>query len=208
MRALGAGPKAGTDVAILQDLPDTARPEVLELIAKTLNKAARDWESPVTVSWADVRDEPDPPVQLPPLVLTSHLIKTLDASSSIQDFPVLLSQFAESMERFSPGAKNGDIAAAISFYRSAGALDAQHIFLIISSFPDLPEGERGLELDLSGIKVVMLPAPNAEDASDEAAYANRVAHWQVWLNQRHANVCRIPLNGLTTTSLAGCIYGH
>ena len=57
MRALSAGSKAGTDVVVLQDLPDTARPEILTTIADTLSKAARDWESPVTVTWAEVSPE-------------------------------------------------------------------------------------------------------------------------------------------------------
>jgi hypothetical protein len=70
IRALGAGSKAGTDVVVLQDLPDTARPEILRTIADTLSKAARDWESPVTVTWADMQDEPNSPWQMPPLEFT------------------------------------------------------------------------------------------------------------------------------------------
>ena len=208
MRALGAGSKAGTDVVVLQDLPDTARPEILKTIAGTLNKAARDWESPVTVTWVDMRDEPNSPWQMPPLEFTPRLIKASDASPAIREFPVLLNECAEGMQRFSPGAKNGDIAASLRFYASAGALDAQHIFLIVSSFPGLPKPERDLSLDLTNVTVVMLPAPNREDASDESVYVNRVARWQRWLSQQHANVCRIPFNGLTTSPLLGCIHGH
>jgi hypothetical protein len=114
----------------------------------------------------------------------------------------------EGMQRFSPGSKNGDIAASLRFYASAGALNAQHIILIVSGFPDLPKPERDLSFDLNDVKVVMLPAPNRGDASDENAYVNRVARWQRWLSQQHANVCRIPFNGLTTNSLLGCAHGH
>jgi hypothetical protein len=208
MRALGTGSKAGTDVVVLQDLPDTARPEILRTIAETLSKAARDWESPVTVTWADMRDESKSPWQMPPLEFTPRLIKTTDPSSSTREFPVLLNECAEGMQRFSPGSKNGDIAASLRFYTSAGALDAQHVFLIVSSFPDLPKPDRDLSFDLSGVKVVMLPAPNREDASNETAYVNRVGLWQRRLSQQHANVCRIPFNGLTTSPLLGCVHGH
>lgn len=208
MRALGAGSKAGTDVVVLQDLPDTARPEILKTIAGTLSKAARDWESPVTVTWADMRDEPNSPWQMPPLEFTPRLIKSADSSSSMREFPDLLNECAEGMQRFSPGSKNGDITASLRFYASAGALDAQHIFLIVSSFPDLPRPEHNFSFDLNHVKVVMLPAPNSEDASDETAYVNRVGRWQRWLSEQHANVCRIPFNGLTTSPLLGCIHGH
>jgi len=208
MRALGAKSKTGTDVVVLQGLPDTARPENLKMIATAVGKAALDWPSPLTLAWADMRAEPNPPWQMPPLELISQLVKTPDGSSSMQDFLSHLNECAEGMQRFYPGAANADIAASISYYVSAGTLDAQHIFLIISSFPDLPQAVRDLAVDLTGVKVVMLPAPNREDASDESAYTNRVTQWQRWLDQRHAHVCRIPFNGLTNGSLLGCMDGH
>lgn len=207
MRALGSGTKVGTDVVVLQDLPDTARPETLKSVASTLNKAARDWQSPVTVTWADMRDEPAFPWQMPPLEFTPRLIKT-SGSSSAEQFPLLLTESAEGMQRFSPGARYGDIAGSLSLYSSAGALDADHIVLIISTFPDRPTGEQELPLNLSGVKVVMLPAPSRGDASDESAYLARVDRWERWLKERQANVCRIPFNGLTASSLIGCIHGH
>lgn len=207
MRALAGGVKKGTDVVVLQNLPDTARPEILRTIAETLIKAARDWESPVTVSWADIRDEPNPPDQMPPLELSPHLTRGSDDSAN-ENFPLLLNECASGMERFWPGARKADIGASIEYYAAAGAVDAKHIVLIISSFPDLPSGEREMAADLSGVRVVMLPAPNGEDAADESGYENRLAHWQERLSRQHANVRRIPFNGLTTTSLSRCIYGH
>src|SRR5260370_29895523 len=54
MRALGAGSRAGTDVVVLQSLPDTARAEVLKTIATTLSKADRYCESPVSLTCADM----------------------------------------------------------------------------------------------------------------------------------------------------------
>jgi hypothetical protein len=205
MRALGSGVNAGTDVLVLQDLPDTARPETLTSIATTLSTAARDWESPVTLTWADVRDEPETPQQMPTLEFTPRLIKASEGLSA-KEFRSRLNECAEGMKRFSPGAKHGDMAASLSFYASAGALDKAHVVLIISSFSELPKDERGLPLDLTGVKVVMLPAPNLADASDETAYMTRVAQWEKWLRQLHARVCRIPYNGLTTSSLIGCIH--
>ena len=112
------------------------------------------------------------------------------------------------MQGFSPGVKNSDIAAALAFYVSAGALDAQHVLLIISNFPDPPSTERDSPMDLSGTKIVMLPAPNRDDAANESAYAKRVAAWEKWLRERHGTVCRVPLNGLTPGSLSRCMYGH
>jgi len=205
VRALGAGTKTGTDVVVLQDLPDTARLDVLKTLATALSKAARDWDSPVTVTWADMRDDPGSPVQMPPLEFTPSLIKASDTSST-KEFPLLLNECAEGMKRFSPGAKNGDLGASLNYYWSAGALDAQHVFLIASSFPDSPRAERDLALDLTGVRIVMLPAPNQADASDESAYLARVARWEKRLKQQHANVCRLPFNGVTTSSLLGCIY--
>ncbi len=209
MRALSSGSsRMGTDVVVLQDLPDSARPAMLRTIAGTLNKGVRDWDSPVTVTWVDMRDEPNPPWQWPPLELTSGLIKTSRASHPTPGFPALINECAEGMQRFYPGAKNGDIAASLRVYASAGALEAKHVILIISSFPDLPKPERDLPADLSGAKVVMLPAPNREDASDESAYLKRVADWHQRLREQHANVCVIPFNGLTSSSLLECIHGH
>jgi hypothetical protein len=205
VRALGSGTKAGTDVVVLQDMPDTARPEMLKTIAATLNKAARDWQPPVTVTWADVRDESAIPLQMPPLEFTPRLVKAAD--SSAQDFPTLLNECAEGMQRFSPGVRLGDMAGSLSFYSSAGALDADHVLLMVSSFPNLPKGRRDLPLNLTGVRVAMLPAPNRTDASDEDAYLARVAQWELWLKQQHANVCRIPFNGLTTDSLIDCLHG-
>src|SRR5207302_2099400 len=204
-RALGSGTKEGTDVVVLQNMPDTARPEMLKTIAATLNKAARDWQPPVTVTWADLRDEPAIPLQMPPLEFTPRLVKAADSSS--QDFPTLLNECAEGMQRFLPGARLGDVAGSLSFYTSAGALDADHVFLIVSSFPNLPKGRPDLPLNLTGVRVAMLPAPNRADASDEDAYLARVAQWETWLKQQHANVCRIPFNGLTTDSLIECLHG-
>ena len=111
------------------------------------------------------------------------------------------------MQRFLPGARLGDVAGSLSFYTSAGALDADHVFLIVSSFPNLPKGRPDLPLNLTGVRVAMLPAPNRADASDEDAYLARVAQWETWLKQQHANVCRIPFNGLTTDSLIECLHG-
>jgi hypothetical protein len=59
---------------------------------------------------------------MPPLEFTPRLIKATDSSSSIREFPVLLSECAEGMQRFSPGSKNGDIGASLRFYASGGAL--------------------------------------------------------------------------------------
>jgi hypothetical protein len=207
VRALGAGNKTGTDVVVLQDLPDTARLDVLKTLATTLSKAARDWNAPVTVTWADMRDEPSSPWQMPPLEFTPRLIKASDESST-NEFPMLLNECAEGMKRFSPGAKNGDLGASLDYYWSAGSLDAQHVFLIASSFPDSPKAERNLPLDLSDVRIVMLPAPNQVDASDESAYLARVARWEKRLKQQHASVCRVPFNGVTMSSLLGCIYEH
>jgi len=133
------------------------------------------------------------------------LVKAADSSS--QDFPTLLNECAEGMQRFLPGARLGDVAGSLSFYTSAGALDADHVFLIVSSFPNLPKGRPDLPLNLTGVRVAMLPAPNRADASDEDAYLARVAQWETWLKQQHANVCRIPFNGLTTDSLIECLHG-
>ena len=204
-RALGRGTKEGTDVVVLQNLPDTARPEMLKTIADTLNKAARDWQPPVTVSWADVRDESAIPFQMPLLEFTPRLVKAAD--SPAKDFSTLLNERAEGMQRFSPGARVGDVAGSLSFYSSAGVLDADHVLLIVSSFPNLPRGRRDLPLNLNGVKVAMLPAPNRADASDEDAYLARIAQWETWLRQQHANVCRIPFNGVTTDSLIECLHG-
>ena len=205
MRALGSGTKAGTDVVVLQNMPDTAQPEALKVIAATLNKAARDWRPPVTVTWADLRDESAVPLQTPPLEFTPRLVKAPD--SSARDFSTLLNESAEGMQRFTPGAKLGDVAGSLSFYSSAGVLDADHVFLIVSSFPNLPKARRDLPLNLTGARIAMLPAPNRADASDEDAYLARLAQWELWLKQQHANVCRIPLNGLTSDSLIQCLRG-
>ena len=205
VRALGSGTREGTDVVVLQNMPDTARPEMLKTIAATLNKAARDWQPPVTVTWADLRDESAIPLQMPPLEFTPRLVKPPD--SSAQDFPALLNQCAEGMQRFSPGAKLGDLVGSLSFYSSAGVLDAEHVFLLVSSFANLPKGRRDLPLNLKGARVAMLPAPNRSDASDEDAYLARVAQWETWLKQQHANVCRIPFNGVTTDLLIDCLHG-
>ena len=204
-RALGSGTKEGTDVVVLQNMPDTARPEMLKTIAATLNKAARDWQPPVTVTWADLRDETAIPLQIPPLEFTPRLVKAMD--SPAQDFSTLLNECAENMQRFAPGARVGDVVGSLSFYSSAGVLDADHVFLIVSSFPNLPSARRDLLLNLKGVRVAMLPAPNRADASDEDAYLARVAQWETWLKQQHANVCRIPFNGLTTDSLIECLHG-
>ena len=205
VRAIGRGTKAGTDVVVLQNMPDTAQPETLKIIAATLNKAARDWQPPVTVTWADLRDEPAIPLQMPPLEFTPRLVKAPD--SSARDFSALLNESAEGMQRFSPGAKLGDVVGSLSFYSSAGAVDADHVFLIVSSFANLPRVRRDLPLNLTGARIAMLPAPNRADASDEDGYLARVNQWELWLKQQHANVCRIPLNGLTTDSLIQCLHG-
>ncbi|HYY73012.1 MAG TPA: hypothetical protein VE778_05415 [Candidatus Bathyarchaeia archaeon] len=205
VRALGSGTKEGTDVVVLQNLPDTAQPDMVKTMADTLNKAARDWQPPVTVTWADVRDETAIPFHMPPLEFTPRLVKAID--SPAKDFSTLLNERAESMQRFSPGTKLGDLAGSLSFYSSAGGLDADHVLLIVSSFPNLPKDRRDLPLNLKGVRVAMLPAPNRADASDEDAYLARVAQWETWLKQKHANVCRIPFNGLTTDSLMECLHG-
>jgi len=205
VRALGSGTKEGTDVVVLQNMPDTARPEILKTVAATLNKAARDWQPPVTVTWADLRDETAIPLQIPPLEFTPRLVKAMD--SPAQDFSTLLNECAENMQRFAPGARVGDVVGSLSFYSSAGVLDADHVFLIVSSFPNLPSARRDLLLNLKGVRVAMLPAPNRADASDEDAYLARVAQWETWLKQQHANVCRIPFNGVTTDSLIECFRG-
>ena len=205
VRALGSGTKAGTDVVVLQNLPDTAQPQMLKTIAATVNKAARDWRPPVTVTWADLRDEPAIPLQTPPMEFTPRLVKAPD--SSARDFTTVLNECAEGMQRFSPGAKLGDVVGSLSFYSSAGALDADHVVLIVSSFPNLPKGRTDLPLNLKGVKVAMLPAPNRADASDENAYLARLAQWETWLKQQHASVCRIPFNGVTTDSLIECLHG-
>jgi hypothetical protein len=85
-------------------------------------------------------------------------------------------------------------------------LDADHVFLIVSSFANSPKGRSDLPLNLSGVRVAMLPGPNRADASDEDAYLARVAQWETWLKQQHASVCRIPFNGVTTDSLIGCLH--
>jgi hypothetical protein len=208
MRALGTGEKAGTDVVVLQDLPDTARPQILKTIATTLNKAVRDWSSPVTITWADIRDSSASPWQMPPLEFTPRLIKPASSTSTTDDFPLLMNEYAEGMQRFSPGAKTGDMAASLKFYSAAGATDANHIFFVISSFPDPLKAEDGLALDLAGVRLVMLPAPNLGDAADESGYTKRIARWEAWLKRRNASVCRLSLNGLTSSSLLGCEYGH
>jgi hypothetical protein len=220
MRTLGNGSRAGTDVVVLQNLPDTAQPDVLKTIAGTLSAAARDWPSPVTVSWADVREEPQPPWQMPPVELVPHLIKASVSAAGgceteeldLRQFTSILSEVAGGMRRFLPGAKRADIAAALRLYASAGTLDSQHLFLIISNFLQTPDAERYPELDLSGVRIVMLPAPTREDAPNEAAYFSRVSGWERWLRQRHATVCRIPLNGIPLdgmpSSLLGCIHGN
>jgi hypothetical protein len=205
MRALGRGTKTGTDVVVLQNMPDTAQPETLKIIAATLNKAARDWQPPVTVTWANLRDEPAIPLQMPPLEFTPRLVKAPD--SSTRDFSTLLNESAEGMQRFSPGAKLGDVVGSLSFYSSAGALDADHVVLIVSSFANLPKVRRDIPLNLTGARIAMLPAPNRADASDEDGYLARVNQWELWLKQQRANVCRIPLNGLTTDSLIQCLHG-
>ncbi|PYT78291.1 MAG: hypothetical protein DMG40_20720 [Acidobacteria bacterium] len=174
-------------------------------MAATLNKAARDWQPPVTVTWADLRDETAIPLQIPPLEFTPRLVKAMD--SPAQDFSTLLNECAENMQRFAPGARVGDVVGSLSFYSSAGVLDADHVFLIVSSFPNLPSARRDLLLNLKGVRVAMLPAPNRADASDEDAYLARVAQWETWLKQQHANVCRIPFNGVTTDSLIECFRG-
>jgi hypothetical protein len=204
-RTLGSGTKEGTDVVVLQNLPDTARPEMLKTIADTLNKAARDWQPPVTVTWADVRDESAIPLQMPLLEFTPRLVKAAD--SPAKDFSTLLNERAEDMQQFSPGARLGDVLGSLSFYYSAGVIDADHVFLIVSSFPNLPKGQRDLPFNLKGVRVAMLPGPNRADASDEDAYLGRIAQWETWLKQQHANVCRIPFNGVTTDSLIACLHG-
>jgi len=208
-RALGSGTKLGTDVVVLQNLPDTTPPKTLLTIAGGLSKAARDWPSPVTVAWANVLQEPETIWQMPLLEFAPRLIKDSGTLQPGQEFPLLLNEYASGMQRFSPGAKGADIAGALRFYASAGCVDSKHLFVLASSFAQRADAALDSQLDLNGVRVVMLPAPGQDDAVDEGEYLRRVASWEKWLRDHHANVCRLPLNELTSNSLVGCLnYEH
>lgn len=207
IRAFGQGVRTGTNVVVLQSLPDTTKPEILDTIASVISTAARDWPSPVTVTWADVRPRAERMIQMPPAEYAPTLIKKEDADLS-PDFPTVLKEDASGMRRFSPGAPNADLIGAIELYASGGQLEATDVFVIASNFPDLNPSAWVARRDLSGIRIVMLPGPNRKDESDEAAYLRRLEAWQKWFHDRHATVCKLPINGITESSLAGCLHGH
>ena len=207
IRAFGQGARAGTNVVVLQNLPDTTKPEILDTIANVIGTAARDWPSPVTVTWADVRPRAEGMTQMPPAEFAPKLIKKGEAELS-PDFPTVLKEFASGMRRFSPGAPNADLVGAIALYASAGRLEATDVFVIASNFPELNTSTWAVWRDLTGIRIVMLPGPNRKDESDQGAYVRRLEAWQKWFRDRHATVCKLPINGITESSLGGCLHGR
>jgi hypothetical protein len=208
IRALGSKGKEGTDVVVLQNLPDTASVDVLRTVSDGLTDAARDWVPPITIEWADVRAKPESVSPMAPVQFVPTLIHSSDPLQPDEKFRLQMNATSAGMRRNVPGAKRADLSGALNFYMSASTLDAVHVFLILSSFPESSDTQRTLPIDLSGVRVVLLAAPNREDARDEDAYLRRIDEWDGWLRARHASVCRIPLNGLTSSSLLRCMSGH
>jgi hypothetical protein len=69
-------------------------------------------------------------------------------------------------------AKNGDGAAALRLYASAGAADAQQLFIVISNFPG---------------------PPRIHDPTNESAYIGRVEAWEELLRQNMLRFVVLPL---------------
>lgn len=155
-----------------------------------------------------MRDATPGPWQMPSLQLTEQLIK--HGNSSIQspkDLQFFLKEYSEKMRRV-PGAQMPDIGSNLSFYASAGAVDSQNIFLILSTFPESPKRLSDITPNLSGIHVIMLGIPDEGDAKDESGYFLRLSKWEHWFNEQHSTVCRLSLNGIVSSSLMNCIHGH
>ena len=91
----------GTDVVVLQNLPQAGGSRQLDALAALITSAAAEWPSPVTVTWVDVRDAGQPPDQMPPVVFSTRLIKKSDVCT--MDNPALqLREWAKGMQRFAP----------------------------------------------------------------------------------------------------------
>jgi hypothetical protein len=196
VRALSGAPQTGTDVVVLQNLPQAGGSRQLGALAAVIASAAAEWPSPVTVTWADVRDAGEPPYQMPPVVFSSRLIKKDDVCT-MDDPASQLDEWAKGMQRFAPGTPNADLQTALRMYRSAGELVDRHVFVLISYFAQRPTGDLGL----SGARVVLLPAGRTSDLQDETAYLERVNSWQDWLHKQGATVCKLPLATATSASL-------
>lgn len=198
--------REGTSVAVLQNLPDTAKSETLHTIADAIVNSARDWPSPVTVTWAEVPSRAARIVQMPPAEFAPRLIKTND--SGTPDFPALLNEISLGMSRFSPGVSNADLVGIIEMYASAAQLEKNNVLIVASHLPELKSSDWSDHHDFAGLRVIVLAGPNRKDESNQGAYLARVQGWQKWLQERHANVCKLPINGMTESTLGGCLNGH
>jgi hypothetical protein len=215
MRALGEQRVAGTDVVVLQNAPDTSDPGTLKTVADGLVRACREWPSPVTITWADAEDSGDGGRQMVPLEFLPRLIKTptlpgrrgpqSPTPQSSDDLALYLNECAIGMRRFWPGSTKVDLRAALSMHRAAGVLEAHHVVVILSTFPDVTGGALDAHLDLAATRVVMLAAPSRADGRNEQGYFRRLDKWETWFRARKAqSVCRLQLSGLTSDGLLNC----
>jgi len=85
VRAFEPRPRTGTNVVVLQNLPDTTKPAILDTIANAITAAARDWPSPVIVTWVEVRPRGEAMIQMPPAEFSPTLIKKEEGENP--DFP-------------------------------------------------------------------------------------------------------------------------
>lgn len=200
VKALSEAPQGGTDVVVLQNLPQTGGQAHLDALAAAITGAAAEWPSPVTVTWVDVRDAGQPSYQMPPVVFSTRLIKKADICT-MDDPTSQLHEWAKGMQRFAPGSPNADLQTALQMYRSASELVDRHVFVLISNFAQRPTGNLGL----SGARVVLLPSGRPSDVQDESGYLQRVDYWQDWLHQQGATVCNLPLATATSASLKGAL---
>jgi hypothetical protein len=201
------GEKKGTNVVVLQNLPDTARPDGLLTIADAITTSAREWASPVTVTWVDVRPKTERSSQMPLAEFAPRLIKVDDNYGKL-DFFAQVKEMAAGMQRFAPGASNADLSGAIRHYAAAGKFEVDNVLIIASNFPDIAGKDNDVHVDLSRTRVVMLPGSSHKDESDQNAYLRRLNNWQKWFVDRHASVCRRPINGLTESPLDRCLHEH
>lgn len=205
-RALSGGRKQGTDVVILQNLPDSARKDALVPATDAIRLLAQQWPSPVTLTWANVNDGFGAPSQIPPLELVQKLVKPSTSLDPQEQFAIHLSQAAAGMSKYFPGDSNPDLSGTLRLYASGGALDEKHVALVASGFA--PQPDPASLPNLAGWTVILAAAPRSSDAHDQQAYVQRVNAWSAALASKGATVCKVPLNNLTVQSIKRCFNEH
>lgn len=185
-------------------------------IAQAVTDQARNWDSPVTITWVMVADTPTRSLYFPPIEFSQRLVKNESNAvyakhrtphlQSFQDLQMFMKSCARGLAAGYGKYTSTNISGTLTLALAASRPQEKKIVVVFSDFVDCNSAGTTSSLPLMGARVLMVYRSAPTDGLNGNARSARVQAWKERLRESGASsVCTIPMEAVTINDLRNCL---